>query len=72
MLINWRVWENEVKRFCFALTLWPPAQFKVSESGIKQQKSMVPIGQGKWKSYKMATATDVYKGRYEQTRLHSL
>ena len=35
--------ESEAKRFCFALTLLPPADVKVSESGIKQQKSMVPI-----------------------------
>ena len=30
-----RVRENEAKKFCFALNLWPPAKVKVSESGIK-------------------------------------
>ena len=27
--------ENETKRFCFALTLWPQGKVKVCESGIK-------------------------------------
>ena len=27
--------ENEAKRFCFALTLWPSGKVKVSKSGIK-------------------------------------
>ena len=37
------VWENEASRFCFVLTLWSPGKVKVSESGIKWQKSMVSI-----------------------------
>ena len=37
------VGENEANRFCLVLTSWPPGKVKVSESGIKRQKSMVPI-----------------------------
>ena len=29
------VWEYKAKTFCFALTLWLPANIKVGESGIK-------------------------------------
>ena len=38
-----RVGENEANKFCFALTLWLPGKVKVSESGIKWHKLMVPI-----------------------------
>ena len=34
--------ENEANKFCCPLTLWPPAKARVSESGVKQQGSMVP------------------------------
>ena len=35
--------EIEANRFCLVLTLWPPVTVKVSEGGIKWEKSMVPI-----------------------------
>ena len=35
--------ENDGNRFCFMLTLWPAGKVKIHESGIKWQKSMVPI-----------------------------
>ena len=37
------VWENEWDKFYFALILQPPDKIKVSESGIKWYKSLVPI-----------------------------
>ena len=42
--------ENEASTFCFTLTSFvTPAKVKVSESGIKCQKSMVPISMARMK-----------------------
>ena len=36
------VQENEVNRFCSALTLKPPAKIKVTETGIRLKRLIVP------------------------------
>ena len=36
--------RREAKKFCFALILCTPTEVKVSESGIKREKSMGPLG----------------------------
>ena len=37
------VWENDTKRFCFVLTVWPPTKVRVNDSGIIIIKIIINI-----------------------------
>ena len=49
--------DTEPNRFCFLLTLWPSAKVETTDSGIKWQRSWVPIN----KAGKKESGSKVYE-----------